>query len=44
MVTGTKKRLAIVGTGDRGTVIWGKNVIQPYGDFIEFVGICDVNP
>jgi predicted dehydrogenase len=39
-----KKRLAIVGTGHRGTGFWGKPVLDNFGDVIEFVGLCDINP
>jgi predicted dehydrogenase len=42
--TGGKRRLALVGTGIRGTTMWGKGVVQPYADVVEFVGLCDVNP
>ena len=41
---GAKKRLAMVGTGGRGTGFWGKTVLDNYGDLIEFVGLCDINP
>jgi predicted dehydrogenase len=41
---GSKRRLAMVGTGHRGTGMWGKNVLASYGDIIEFVGLCDINP
>jgi predicted dehydrogenase len=41
---GTKKRIALVGTGIRGTGFWGKPVVDNYGDLIEFVGLCDINP
>lgn len=40
----TKKRLAIVGTGHRGTGFWGKTVVDNYSDVVEFVGLCDINP
>ena len=40
----TKKRIVLVGTGIRGTSFWGRNIVQQYGDIIEFVGLCDVNP
>ena len=40
----SKKRLALVGTGIRGTGFWGKRVIDNYSDIVEFVGLCDVNP
>ncbi len=39
----TKKRFAIVGTGDRGSGMWGKDIVKTYGDSIEFVGMCDKN-
>ena len=39
-----KQRIAMVGTGDRGTGMWGKPVVQEFGkDTIEFVGLCDKN-
>jgi predicted dehydrogenase len=39
-----KKRLALVGVGDRGTSFWGKRIVDNYGDITEFVGLCDINP
>ena len=39
-----KRRYAIVGTGDRGTGMWGRPIAQEYGDVAEFVGLCDINP
>ncbi len=39
-----KKRLALVGTGDRGTGFWGKAILENYKDLVEFVGLCDINP
>jgi predicted dehydrogenase len=39
-----KKRLAIVGTGHRGSGFWGKPIVDNFGDLIEFVGLCDINP
>lgn len=39
-----KKKLAIVGTGHRGTGFWGKTVVDNYSDVVEFVGLCDNNP
>lgn len=41
---GTKMRLALVGTGIRGTGMWGRSVVQEFSDLVEFVGLCDVNP
>jgi predicted dehydrogenase len=42
--TGKKRKLAMVGTGHRGSGMWGKSVVESYGDFVEFVGLCDINP
>lgn len=41
---GTKKRLALIGTGHRGTGFWGETVLKNFGDVVEFVGLCDSNP
>ncbi len=38
-----KKRFAMVGTGHRGTGMWGKDLLKDFGDSIEFVGLCDIN-
>jgi predicted dehydrogenase len=39
-----KRRYAIVGTGVRGVGMWGRPVAKEYGDVVEFVGLCDINP
>jgi predicted dehydrogenase len=39
-----RKRLAMVGTGHRGTGMWGKELLAAYGDRVQFVGLCDSNP
>src|SRR4029077_10037164 len=39
-----KRRYAIVGTGDRGSGMWGRDLAQRYPDLLEFVGLCDLNP
>ena len=39
-----KRRYAIVGTGVRAVGMWGRPVAQEYGDVVEFVGLCDINP
>ena len=46
MISGakTKQKLALVGTGSRGTSFWGKSIIERYPNEIEFVGLCDINP
>lgn len=40
----SKKRIALVGTGIRGTGFWGKRIVDNYSDIVEFVGLCDINP
>src|ERR1041384_2594512 len=40
----TKRRYAIVGTGDRGSGMWGRDLVQRYPDLLDFVGLCDQNP
>lgn len=37
-------RYALVGTGHRGTSMWGAAVRENYSDVVEFVGLCDPNP
>ncbi|MEO0734493.1 MAG: Gfo/Idh/MocA family oxidoreductase [Bacteroidota bacterium] len=39
-----QKRIALVGTGVRGTSLWGKNLVDNYGKHVRFVGLCDKNP
>ncbi|MDQ3682209.1 MAG: Gfo/Idh/MocA family oxidoreductase [Bacteroidota bacterium] len=39
-----KTKIAMVGTGHRGTGFWGKTVVDNYSDVVEFVGLCDNNP
>lgn len=39
-----KMRIAIVGTGSRALGMWSKSVAEDYGDAVEYVGLCDVNP
>ncbi|WP_242158661.1 Gfo/Idh/MocA family protein [Aestuariivivens sediminis] len=38
-----KLRIALVGTGIRGTSFWGKRLVDAYSDILEFVGLCDIN-
>ncbi|RYZ26415.1 MAG: twin-arginine translocation signal domain-containing protein, partial [Chitinophagaceae bacterium] len=38
-----KKRLAMIGTGHRGTGFWGETVVKNFSDVVEFVGLCDKN-
>ena len=39
-----RKRVALVGTGIRGSTLWGKNLVDNYGEEVQFVGLCDINP
>ncbi len=39
-----KKRYALVGTGGRGSSLWGKTLVEKYSDVLEFAGLCDINP
>ena len=41
---GTKLKVALVGTGVRGTSFWGKRLVDQYSDILEFVGLSDINP
>ena len=36
-------RMAIVGTGSRGTFTWGREVVDGHSDVVEIVGLCDIN-
>lgn len=39
-----KLKVALVGTGVRGTSFWGKRLVEQYSEILEFVGLCDHNP
>ena len=38
-----KIKTVLVGTGSRGINSWGKELIWPYADYVEMVGLCDSN-
>lgn len=38
-----RRRYAMVGTGHRGTGMWGKDLVTRYSSELEFVGLCDIN-
>ncbi len=40
----SKRRYAIVGTGDRATGMWGRPIREEYSDVVDFVGLYDINP
>ncbi|HYP53645.1 MAG TPA: Gfo/Idh/MocA family oxidoreductase, partial [Pyrinomonadaceae bacterium] len=39
-----RRRYAMIGTGHRGTGMWGADLARNYSDVLEFVGLCDSNP
>jgi predicted dehydrogenase len=39
-----KQRVAIVGTGIRGTQTWGRELLRDNSDRVELVALCDINP
>lgn len=39
-----KNRIVLVGTGIRGSSLWGKTLLAQYSDKVEMVGLCDINP
>src|SRR5687767_10070102 len=39
-----RKRYAIIGTGERATGMWGRQIRERYSDVVEFAGLCDINP
>jgi predicted dehydrogenase len=41
---GRKLKVAMVGTGVRGTFFWGKRIVDQYPTLIDYVGLCDINP
>lgn len=41
---GGKRRVAVVGTGHRGTGMWGRELLAECGAWVEMVGLCDSNP
>lgn len=43
-VQGRRRRFAMVGTGHRGSSMWGVDLAKNYSDVLEFVGLSDTNP
>ncbi len=39
-----KHKVALVGTGIRGSGTWGKALLENYADVLDMVGLCDINP
>ena len=40
----SKIRVSLVGTGSRGCGMWGRDLVKRYPNYLEFVGLCDINP
>ena len=39
-----RRRIALVGTGHRGTGMWGKELMAGWREHVEIVALCDLNP
>jgi predicted dehydrogenase len=39
-----RRRYAIIGTGERATGMWGRQIRERYSDVVQFVGLSDINP
>jgi predicted dehydrogenase len=39
-----KRKLALVGTGIRGVTMFGRDLVRDYGEYIDLVGLVDINP
>ena len=41
--SGGKLKVALVGTGIRGSGLWGRALLERYSDVLDMVGLCDIN-
>ena len=39
-----RRRYALIGTGNRGTTMWGGNLLEGWRNEVDLVAICDTNP
>jgi len=39
-----RRRYALIGTGNRGTTMWGRDLLKGWRDRVDLVAICDLNP
>jgi predicted dehydrogenase len=39
-----RRRYALIGTGNRGTTMWGKDLLEGWRGNVDLVAICDTNP
>ncbi|MDB5560696.1 MAG: yteT [Hyphomicrobiales bacterium] len=42
-MTDERRRYALIGTGNRGTTMWGRDLLGGWRDSVELVAICDTN-
>ncbi len=38
-----KQKIALIGTGVRGISMFGRGIMEKYTDYVEIVGLCDIN-
>lgn len=43
-MTDERRKFALIGTGNRGTTMWGKDLLAGWRDELDLVAICDTNP
>ncbi|NTF43776.1 Gfo/Idh/MocA family protein [Rhizobium rhizogenes] len=43
MQSSSKKRYVLVGTGNRGVTMWGKDLVERWSSEVELVAVCDLN-
>ena len=43
-MTENRRRYALIGTGHRGSTMWGKDLLTGWRDSLELVALCDINP
>src|SRR5690554_7616819 len=39
-----RRRYALIGTGNRGTTMWGQDLLEGWRRDVDLVAICDTNP
>jgi predicted dehydrogenase len=39
-----RRRYALIGTGHRGSTMWGRDLLTGWRDSLELVALCDINP
>ena len=44
MATNERRRYALIGTGNRGTTMWGEDLLEGWRPAVDLVAICDTNP